>query len=110
MPSNSEEEIIWKYSTVVAVNPLAQVIFSPLFGFWHNRIQKVRPIGFVASAVFIVGNLIYSILSLVPSENGRYGLLLLSRFLTGAASGEYICGKNSKSTFKQYIHYKMLQE
>ena len=71
------------------MNPLAQVIFSPLFGFWHNRIQKVRPIGFAASAVFIVGNLIYSILSLVPSENGRYGLLLLSRFLTGAASGNH---------------------
>ena len=88
LPSNSEEEIIWKYSTIVAVNPLAQVIFSPIFEFWHNRIQKIRPIGLSAAAVFIVGNLLYSILSVVPSENGRYGLLLLSRFLTGAASGE----------------------
>ena len=88
MPSNSEEEILWKYSTIVAVNPLAQVIFSPIFGFWHNRIEKIRPLGIYAAAVFIVGNLLYSILSVIPSENGRYGLLLLSRFLTGAASGK----------------------
>ena len=83
------------------MNPLAQIIFSPIFGFWYNRIQKIRPIGLCAAIVFVIGNLFYSTLSVIPSEHGRYGLLLLSRFLTGAASGKnltysYVASKSGE--------------
>ena len=94
---------MWKYSTIVAANPLAQVIFSPIFGIWHNRIQKIRPLGLCAAAVFIIGNLIYTILSAIPSENGRYGLLLLSRFLTGAASGNILMISSIPSRYNVHI-------
>jgi ceroid-lipofuscinosis MFS transporter 7 len=80
---------LWKYSTIVAINPLAQVIFSPIFGYFYNKFGAVRPLGVISAIVFIFGNLLYSILSLIPSENGRYGALLLSRFLTGASSGRF---------------------
>ena len=78
-----------KYSTIVAVNPLAQMIFAPIFGYLHNKIGVVRPLGISAAVIFIIGNLLYSTLSLIPSENGRYALLLLSRFLTGASAGRF---------------------
>ena len=89
LPGDTEDEIILKYSTIVAVNPLAQMIFSPIFGYLHNKIGAVRPLGISAAVIFIIGNLLYSMLSLVPSENGRYALLLLSRFLTGASAGRF---------------------
>ena len=89
LPGDTEDEIILKYSTIVAVNPLAQMIFAPIFGYLHNKIGAVRPLGISAAVIFIIGNLLYSILSLIPSENGRYALLLLSRFLTGASAGRF---------------------
>ena len=89
LPGDTEDEIILKYSTIVAVNPLAQMIFAPIFGYLHNKIGVVRPLGITAAVIFIIGNLLYSTLSLIPSENGRYALLLLSRFLTGASAGRF---------------------
>ena len=89
LPGDTEDEIILKYSTIVAVNPLAQMIFAPIFGYLYNKIGAVRPLGISAAVIFIIGNLLYSILSLIPSENGRYALLLLSRFLTGASAGRF---------------------
>ena len=89
LPGDTEDEIILKYSTIVAVNPLAQMIFAPIFGYLHNKIGVVRPLGISAAVIFIIGNLLYSTLSLIPSENGRYALLLLSRFLTGASAGRF---------------------
>ena len=96
LPGDTEDEIILKYSTIVAVNPLAQMIFAPIFGYLYNKIGAVRPLGISAAVIFIIGNLLYSILSLIPSENGRYALLLLSRFLTGASAGRFdVISRNS---------------
>ena len=90
LPENTEEEILWKYSTVVAINPLGQMIFAPLLGHLYNKMGAVRPIGLACAVVFIIGNLLYSILSVIPSTNGRYATLLISRFLTGASAGNIV--------------------
>ena len=82
------------------MNPLAQMIFSPIFGYMHNKIGSFRTVCLAASALFIIGNLLYSILSVFPSANGRYYALLASRFLTGASSGEI-----SYSLFRCSIPY-----
>ena len=77
-----------KYSWVVALNPIGQVIFSPILGFLANKLKGVRLIGIVTSVVFIIANILYSILSVFPSNDGRFAALLVSRFLTGATSGK----------------------
>ena len=82
------------------MNPLAQMIFSPIFGYMHNKIGSFRTVCLAASTLFIMGNLLYSILSVFPSANGRYYALLASRFLTGASSGEI-----SYSLFRCSIPY-----
>ena len=87
LPDHTEKEILWKYSTVVAIHPLGQMLFAPLLGHLYNKIEAVRPIALVCAAVSIVGYLLFSIPSLIPSANGRYFTLVISRFLLGAACG-----------------------
>ena len=77
-----------KYSWVVALNPIGQVIFSPILGWLANKLHGVRLIGIVTSIVFIIANILYAILSVFPTGDGRYIALLISRFLTGATSGK----------------------
>ena len=91
-----------KYSWVVALNPIGQVIFSPILGFLANKLKGIRLIGIVTSAVFIVANILYAILSVFPTNNGRYAALLISRFLTGATSG-VIFSCHHKCTSNIYI-------
>ena len=88
LPGESEEVILNKYSWVVALNPIGQVIFSPILGWLSDRLNGVRWIGIGTSVVFIIANILYAILSVFPTNDGRYAALLISRFLTGATSGE----------------------
>ena len=88
LPGEEEAVILNKYSWVVALNPIGQVIFSPILGWSANKLHGVRLIGIVTSAFFIVANILYSILSVFPTNDGRYAALLISRFLTGATSGK----------------------
>ena len=76
-----------KYSWVVALNPIGQVIFSPILGWLSDKLNGVRWIGIGTSVVFIIANILYAILSVFPTNDGRYAALLISRFLTGATSG-----------------------
>lgn len=71
---------------VVASNPFGQMIFSPLFGYWGNKIQSVRLPLFCSIAIFSIASGIYSSLELFPNEFVKYWMLL-SRFLVGVGSG-----------------------
>jgi len=103
LPGESEETVLNKYSWVVALNPIGQVIFSPILGWLSDKLNGVRWIGIGTSVVFIIANILYAILSVFPTNDGRYAALLISRFLTGATSGNiapfraYI----AKATFSQ---------
>ena len=67
---------------------LGQMIASPLFGWLYQKTGSARLVGLITSVAYIVGNILYSILSVFP-EDYRYGLLLFSRFIVGVSSGIY---------------------
>lgn len=73
---------------VVASNPLGQMIFSPIFGYWGNKIKSVRIPLLCSIAIFTLSSAVYSSLELFPTEMVKYWMLL-SRFLVGVGSGTY---------------------
>lgn len=69
---------------VVGANPFAQMIFSPLVGWWSNRLGSIRFPLLATLLVFAMANVVYSSLELFP--DGRKYWMLGSRFLVGVSS------------------------
>ncbi|XP_065360293.1 major facilitator superfamily domain-containing protein 8 isoform X1 [Calliphora vicina] len=69
---------------IVAANPLGQMIFSPLFGWWSNKIGTIRLPLLSSLALFTVASAIYSSLEMRP-DHVKYWMLA-SRFLIGVSS------------------------
>ncbi|KAI8123346.1 Major facilitator superfamily domain-containing protein 8 [Lucilia cuprina] len=69
---------------IVAANPLGQMIFSPLFGWWSNKIGSIRLPLLSSLALFTVASAIYSSLEMRP-DHVKYWMLV-SRFLIGVSS------------------------
>ncbi|KAK5650104.1 hypothetical protein RI129_001133 [Pyrocoelia pectoralis] len=69
---------------VVAANPLGQMLFSPLVGWWANKLGSIRIPVLASLGVFIVSSAIYSSLELF--EEYRKYWMLVSRFLVGVSS------------------------
>ena len=88
MPSRKEEDLTSVYGWMVAANPIGQMIFSPILGYvTAKRGGRIRMIGVGCAVTFIVGNVLYAVPSMLPEGNGRIAVLLISRFMTGASSG-----------------------
>lgn len=71
---------------VVAANPLAQMLFSPLVGWWGNKLGSIRMPLIAALAMFSIASGIYSSLE-VFTESRKYWMLW-ARFLVGVSSGK----------------------
>lgn len=71
---------------VVASNPIGQMLFSPLFGWWGNRTHSVRVPLLCSIAIFVLASAMYSSLELFPGPAVKY-LMWVSRFLVGIGSG-----------------------
>ncbi|KAF5303506.1 hypothetical protein FQR65_LT08205 [Abscondita terminalis] len=69
---------------VVAANPLGQMLFSPLVGWWANRLGSIRTPLLTSLATFMFFSVIYSSLELF--DDYRKYLMLFSRFAVGASS------------------------
>ncbi|XP_036325798.1 major facilitator superfamily domain-containing protein 8-like isoform X1 [Rhagoletis pomonella] len=69
---------------IVAANPLGQMIFSPLFGWWSNKIGTIRLPLLCSIVLFTVASGLYSSLEMRP-DNVKYWMLI-SRFLIGVSS------------------------
>lgn len=69
---------------IVAANPLGQMIFSPIFGYWSNKLGTIRLPLLCSLALFTVASGIYSSLEFRP-DNVKYWMLA-SRFLIGVSS------------------------
>ncbi|SPP77519.1 major facilitator superfamily domain-containing protein 8 isoform X1 [Drosophila guanche] len=69
---------------IVAANPLGQMIFSPIFGWWGNKLGTIRLPLLISLALFTVASGMYSSLELGP-PNVKYWMLA-SRFLIGVSS------------------------
>lgn len=77
---------------VVAANPFGQMLFSPLLGWWANKVGSIRVPVLVSLAVFILSSAIYS--SLEAFDEYRKYWMLLSRFLVGVSSGDLLTKYN----------------
>ncbi|XP_059487395.1 major facilitator superfamily domain-containing protein 8-like [Neocloeon triangulifer] len=91
------------YGYVVAANPLGQMIFSPLFGYWCNKIGSVRIPMLTSLAMFTLSTSAYSLLELFPSKHIKYWMLA-SRFLVGASSANIAVVRSylsSATTFRE---------
>lgn len=71
---------------IVAANPFGQMIFSPLVGWWSNKLGSIRIPLIVSLLVFTGASAIYSCLELFGSNVKHW--MLWSRFLVGVSSGE----------------------
>ncbi|XP_015174323.1 PREDICTED: major facilitator superfamily domain-containing protein 8 [Polistes dominula] len=69
---------------VVAANPLGQMLFSPLVGWWGNKRGSVRLPLLVTLLLFIYASAMYSVLEILPGD--RKALMASARFLVGVSS------------------------
>lgn len=69
---------------VVAANPLAQTLFSPLVGWWSNKLGSIRIPFLCTLTMFTMANAIYSSLEVLPSHHKYW--MFGSRFLVGLSS------------------------
>lgn len=70
---------------VVAANPFAQMLFSPLIGWWGNRSGSIRQPLLATLVVFTAASALFSALEVLPVE-ARKHTMLASRFLVGASA------------------------
>uniref|UniRef100_A0A1I7T286 MFS domain-containing protein n=1 Tax=Caenorhabditis tropicalis TaxID=1561998 RepID=A0A1I7T286_9PELO len=73
------------FGIVVAAYSFTQCIFSPLFGYWSNRIGQVRLPMIIGFLIMAFGNLVY--LSLQYWEGYHLYVMMFSRLVAGAGSG-----------------------
>ncbi|XP_036140789.1 major facilitator superfamily domain-containing protein 8 isoform X2 [Monomorium pharaonis] len=69
---------------IVAANPLGQMLFSPLMGWWGNKRGSVRLPLLVTLALFTLSSAVYSILEVIPGDKKSY--MLVARFFVGVSS------------------------
>ena len=73
------------------MNPLGQMIASPLLGLLYQKTGSAKMVGLITSVGYIAANVVYATLSVFP-EDYRYSLLLTARFIVGACSGSKVLG------------------
>lgn len=69
---------------IVAANPLGQMIFSPLFGWWSNKIKSIRMPLLVSMAIFCISSALYSSLDLLKDDVKYW--MFIARFFVGVSS------------------------
>ncbi|XP_031841265.1 CLN7/MFS domain-containing 8 [Nomia melanderi] len=69
---------------VVAANPLAQMLFSPLVGWWGDKRGSIRLPLLLTLFLFIYASGMYSVLEILPAN--RKMLMVVARFLVGVSS------------------------
>ena len=97
---------------MVAINPIGQMVFSPILGWITNKVGSIRVVCFLTCILYIIGNVIYSCLSLFPdSHDGwwRSGFMLFGRLLVGISTANqapiraYIAGATFKHERNTHI-------
>lgn len=69
---------------IVAANPLGQMIFSPLFGWWSNKLKSIRMPLLASMAIFCVSSALYSSLDLLKKDVKYW--MFIARFFVGVSS------------------------
>jgi MFS family permease len=84
-----------EYGYVVAADALAQMIFSPIFGYICDHLGSIRIVSLTSSVIFSLGHLFYSSIALIPKSVGsiiqaRFYAIMVARFLVGIGTGKKI--------------------
>lgn len=79
---NSQKEVL---GLAVGANPLGQLLFSPLLGWWANRAGGARGPMLATLALFVLASALYSQLHLTR-PHAKYWMVF-ARFLVGVSSG-----------------------
>uniref|UniRef100_A0A6B2EFK6 Putative transporter/transmembrane protein n=1 Tax=Phlebotomus kandelakii TaxID=1109342 RepID=A0A6B2EFK6_9DIPT len=69
---------------IVGANPFGQMVFSPLFGFWSNKLSSIRIPLLISLAIFTTASAVYSSIEILPSYHKYW--MLISRFMVGVSS------------------------
>lgn len=69
---------------VVAANPLGQMVFSPIFGYWSNKMKSIRFPLMASMAIFCISSAVYSTLDMFDSHVKYW--MFLARFFVGVSS------------------------
>lgn len=77
---NSDVSLVF-YSWVVGIVPIGQIIVSPLYGLWYNRVSTRQPIIFNLT-LLLLSNILYSCCNLFPPDMAIW-MVLVSRLLMG---------------------------
>lgn len=85
--------LIYFFRYVVAANPLGQMVFSPLIGWWSTRIGSVRSPLFWTIILFTIASGWYSILELFEVSHRRYWMLV-TRLLVGISSANVVVARS----------------
>ncbi|XP_014236234.1 major facilitator superfamily domain-containing protein 8 [Trichogramma pretiosum] len=85
---------------VVAANPFAQMLFSPLVGWWGNRRGSVRLPLLLSLALFTIASALYSALEIIPID--RKVMLVASRFLVGVSSANIALARSYLSAATRF--------
>ena len=77
----------------MAADALAQMIFSPIFGYICDRLGSIRMVSLTCSVIFTLGHLFYSFVALIPKSIGilvqaRLYAIFIARFLVGIGTGK----------------------
>ena len=83
---------MFQYGFIVATDALAQLIFAPIFGWVADKMDSIRLVAIICSVIFTIGNLFYSMISIVPQKWGslrqaRFVAMLVARFIVGMGTG-----------------------
>jgi len=89
LTSFDQNTLLELFGWMVAINPIGQMLFSPLLGWLTTRLGSIRITCIITCLLYIVGNIIYSCLSLFPHDRDddkgwlRAGFMLFGRLLVG---------------------------
>ncbi|CAD5209632.1 unnamed protein product [Bursaphelenchus okinawaensis] len=84
------------FGAIVSAYSIGQIVASPLFGYWSNKIRRVTPPLYLGLTMMLLGNALYITMPLIGLPN-RY-LLLFGRLITGIGSGNVALLRTYAST------------
>ena len=79
-----------EYGYVVAADAFASMIFSPIFGYFCDRMGQIRGVSLLCGVLFTGGNAMYALLSLIPRGDNkiRVWMMLVARLIVGAGTSK----------------------
>uniref|UniRef100_A0A1I7ZCB8 MFS domain-containing protein n=1 Tax=Steinernema glaseri TaxID=37863 RepID=A0A1I7ZCB8_9BILA len=84
------------FGFIIASYSFGQIVASPSFGYWSNRIKSIKTPMYAGIVCMFIGNLIYLSTELLPS--GRRYAMLVARLITGLGSANVTLVKTYAST------------